>query len=91
PGYVGCYMDHTPERDLPYPISVRDITPNACRLACKHSKHAYAGLQYGYLCRCGDTYGKYAKLDDFQCSSPCKGDPSKICGGFFRNSIYTTG
>ncbi|KXJ16333.1 uncharacterized protein LOC110236030 [Exaiptasia diaphana] len=89
-GYVGCYADQSPNRDLPIPLSVRNLTPTNCRLACKDAGHAYAGLQYGYLCRCGDNYGKYPRLDESQCSTACKGDKTQICGGFFRSSIYAT-
>lgn len=90
-GYVGCYADRSPDRDLPVAVSVRNITPTTCRMACKDAGHAYAGLQYGYLCRCGDNYGKYQRLAEEQCSTACKGDKTQICGGFFRSSIYATG
>ncbi|XP_031557248.1 uncharacterized protein LOC116293891 [Actinia tenebrosa] len=89
-GYVGCFADQSPDRDLPFALSVRDLTPTTCRLACKKAQHAYAGLQYGYLCRCGDSYGKYTRLGEDQCSTACKGDGTQICGGFFRSSIYAT-
>ncbi|KAK3701358.1 hypothetical protein QZH41_000487 [Actinostola sp. cb2023] len=90
-GYVGCYADRSPDRDLPFPVSVRKLTPTTCRMACKDDGQAYAGLQYGYLCRCGNSYGKYTRLAEEQCSTACKGDKTQICGGFFRSSIYATG
>ena len=89
-GYVGCYVDKTPDRDLDVAVSVAELTPDACRVACKDAGHAYAGVQYGYLCRCGDNYGKYSKVTEEECNSACRGDSSQKCGGFYRSSIYAT-
>ena len=51
----------------------------------------YAGVQYGYLCHCGDEYGKYGEAGEHECNSACLGDEGKKCGGFWRNSVYTSG
>ena len=87
---MGCYVDKTPDRDLDVAVSVAELTPDACRVACKDAGHAYAGVQYGYLCRCGDNYGKYSKVTEEECNSACRGDSSQKCGGFYRSSIYAT-
>ena len=42
-------------------------------------------------CYCGETYGKHGMADEADCNSPCAGDMTETCGGFFRNSIYETG
>ncbi|XP_078372522.1 uncharacterized protein LOC144656163 isoform X2 [Oculina patagonica] len=89
-GYVGCYEDKSPDRDLPTILSVSHLTPDSCRSACQGAGHAYAGVQYGYLCRCGDSYGKYTKVSDEECNALCVGDRSQKCGGFWRSAVFTT-
>ena len=84
-------MDQHPNRDLIKAFSVNDLTPNSCRSVCKEKGHTYAGVQYGYLCHCGDSYGKYGNAAEEECNSGCRGDDEKKCGGFWRNSIYATG
>jgi len=90
-GYVGCYEDKSPDRDLPTILSVPNLTPDSCRSACQGAGHAYAGVQYGYLCRCGDSYGKYTKVSDEECNALCVGDRAQKCGGFWRSAVFTTG
>ncbi|XP_015764682.1 PREDICTED: xylosyltransferase oxt-like [Acropora digitifera] len=89
-GYVGCFEDKSSERDLPRVLSVSHLTPDTCRTACQNAGHAYAGVQYGYLCRCGDTYGKYGKIPDEECNALCSGDKMQKCGGFWKSAIFTT-
>lgn len=90
-GYLGCFEDKSPYRDLPTVLSVPHLTPDSCRSACQGAGHAYAGVQYGYLCRCGDSYGKYNKVPDEECNALCTGDKAQKCGGFWRSAIFTTG
>ena len=90
-GYVGCYEDKSPDRDLPTILSVPNLTPDSCRSGCQGAGHAYAGVQYGYLCRCGDSYGKYTKVSDEECNALCVGDRAQKCGGFWRSAVFTTG
>lgn len=90
-GYVGCFEDKSPDRDLPTVLSVPHLTPDSCRSACQGAGHAYAGVQYGYLCRCGNSYGKYTKVPDEECNALCSGDKAQKCGGFWRSAIFTTG
>ncbi|XP_068696664.1 uro-adherence factor A-like isoform X2 [Montipora foliosa] len=89
-GYVGCFEDKSSERDLPRVLSVPHLTPDSCRTACQNAGHAYAGVQYGYLCRCGDTYGKYGKVPDEECNALCTGDKAQKCGGFWKSAVFTT-
>lgn len=42
-------------------------------------------------CWCGDRFGSHGKVDTSMCNNQCPGDPSKPCGGYQANSIYTTG
>ena len=56
-----------------------------------HSGFLFAGLQQGFACFCGDTYGKYGSVQEESCDTPCTGDPAQICGSTRINSIYSTG
>ncbi|CAB4002918.1 Hypothetical predicted protein, partial [Paramuricea clavata] len=89
-GYIGCFIDQHPNRDLKKMFTVNNLTPVSCRSVCKEKGHVYAGVQYGYLCHCGDDYGKYGEVGEHECNSACLGDDGKKCGGFWRNSVYTS-
>ncbi len=39
-------------------------------------------------CFCGDSYGKYGKASESDCSIPCAANATQICGGEWRNSVY---
>ncbi|KAF6038786.1 LIPI [Bugula neritina] len=51
--------------------------------------YKYAGLQNGFFCSCGTSYGSYGELDQDECSSVCSADGME-CGGLYSNSIYRT-
>lgn len=87
--YVGCFKDRKPSRDLPKQFTKYEMTPEWCVGKCKLAGYNYAGLQYGYLCFCGDKYGKYGQADDAECSSLCFGDKTRNCGAFWHNSIFS--
>ncbi|XP_065061591.1 uncharacterized protein LOC135688592 [Rhopilema esculentum] len=90
-GYVGCYVDVLhPVRDLAVRAGIPFVTINNCRSACKRTGYYYAGLQFGYLCFCGNTYGKYDMAPDSECNYACSGDANQTCGGLWRNSVYFT-
>ena len=76
---------------FPTILSVPNLTPDSCRSGCQGAGHAYAGVQYGYLCRCGNSYGKYTKVSDEECNALCVGDRAQKCGGFWRSAVFTTG
>lgn len=67
------------------------MTPEWCVGKCKLAGYKYAGLQYGYLCFCGDRFGTYGKVDDAECDSLCFGDKTRYCGAFWHNSIFSVG
>ena len=46
----------------------------------------YAGLQGGKDCWCGNNYGEYGFVA--KCNRRCSGDPKKMCGGIWTNSVY---
>ncbi|XP_052077208.1 xylosyltransferase oxt-like [Mytilus californianus] len=89
-GYIGCFLDassrHLSHR---YKNFGDAITLAKCRENCKGYK--YAGLQYSVQCFCGNQLEntKYPKRPDSECNTKCRGEPSRMCGGTWRNSIYT--
>lgn len=55
------------------------------------SGYGFMGLQYGKECYCGDDYGKYGSVPDEECNKPCDGANDQMCGGTWRQSIYSLG
>src|SRR5690348_8580350 len=85
------------ERDLGGMVILEEgrITPSFCESVCgARHQYKYFGLQYGMECWCGNSYGKYGKIDpegttpQTGCNSICSGDPSLKCGGENLNSVY---
>jgi hypothetical protein len=88
PAYVGCFADNS-SRDLPYSAYGSSYaTIETCALACAYYGYAYAGAQAGGQCFCGETYGGYGPSNN--CTSPCTGAASEVCGGGYANSVYRT-
>jgi hypothetical protein len=89
--HLGCYQD-AGDRDLDGFIdSTATNTPDSCIEKCAQKGFAYAGVQNAESCLCGDSYGKYKKLEDAACAMPCTGDPNARCGGAWANDVYATG
>ena len=89
--YQGCYKDRKPGRDLPRRFTRYAMTPEVCLRECKYQGYNFAGLQYSYLCFCGNAFGRYGKVDDAFCNSRCLGDKTRPCGAFWHNSVYSVG
>ena len=79
-------------RVLPYfSGSYNDNTPSECIRRCKHEGYAYAGVQYGKECFCGNLPPPSDLIvDQSQCNHKCTGDQNLICGGGCRNNVYST-
>ncbi|KAJ7374827.1 Nidogen 1 [Desmophyllum pertusum] len=88
--HIGCYKDGDP-RDLPQRVHARELNANICVEKCKDLEFKYAGLQFSYLCFCGNTYGRYGELPQDKCSSECTNKRDSFCGGHWSNSVYQTG
>jgi hypothetical protein len=87
--YIGCFKD-TSDFDLNGYLERSAInTPERCIQICRDKGFAYAGVQYGESCLCGNSYGKYGPADN--CDYKCTGAPGDICGGYSANSVYATG
>ena len=88
--YLGCYKDGDP-RDLPQRVHDSKVSAKACVKKCKDLKFRFAGLQFAYLCFCGQFYGRYGRLKEAKCSSDCLSKKDQFCGGYWASSIYKTG
>jgi hypothetical protein len=87
--FVGCFKD-TPDFDLKgHLVRSAQNTPQRCVSTCQARGFAYAGVQYGESCLCGNSYGRYGAAAN--CNMPCTGDRGQACGGFNANSVYATG
>ncbi|OAQ97661.1 hypothetical protein LLEC1_04963 [Akanthomyces lecanii] len=85
----GCYTDQSP-RSLGHPQTIDGgVTPEKCISACKAQGYPYAGTEFGGECWC-DSYlaAQASKVSDAECSKPCSGDGSKMCGGSNRINVY---
>lgn len=91
--YLGCYDVGARARVMPLgPSIIRELTVDRCISICLAEGYEFAGLQNGAECFCGDeTYNEQGPADESQCNVPCNGEPSQICGGSFRISVYATG
>lgn len=92
-GYIGCYKDQVEERDLSgiygYPTDrarFRNPSPALCSVYCR--QYLYYGLQAGGECYCGNEFGQHGAAPESECNNKCSKDPSKMCGGVLRNSVY---
>ncbi|KAH3806160.1 hypothetical protein DPMN_134475 [Dreissena polymorpha] len=88
--YLGCYEDDSePNRVLPTQQEDEDDTntPEDCARRC--SQYRYAGVESGEECFCGDRMNNPKKVPDRKCNYHCPGDVSKMCGGYWKISVYT--
>jgi hypothetical protein len=85
-GYVGCFTDDS-VRALPADFG-GGYTVESCVAVASSQGYAYAGVQWYGECFGGNTLG-YAQVGDGDCNTPCDADPGEMCGGGWRNSIYT--
>jgi hypothetical protein len=86
--YKGCYTDDA-KRALPTLLLSSGATVETCIAAAKAANLPYAGVQYGGVCFGGNTLG-YTLVANSDCNMPCKANSAEICGGTWRNSIYST-
>ncbi|WVW80508.1 hypothetical protein I302_102492 [Kwoniella bestiolae CBS 10118] len=85
---IGCYTEGTGGRALSIGKGLGQATNVAnCTAACQG--YAYAGVEYGQECYCGNTIGTGsvpAPLTD--CNMVCAGNSSEYCGAGSRLNMY---
>jgi hypothetical protein len=85
--YLGCFED-SGTRALPSYLG-SGHTVQGCVQTAEAMGFRYAGLQWYGQCFAGNQVG-YSLVAGHQCNTPCSADPSQMCGGAWRNSIYAT-
>ena len=66
-----------------------DMTPQKCTSLCLDQGFAYAGVQNGNQCFCGnDRPLNPAPAGD--CKKKCDGDSSQKCGAAWRMNVFST-
>jgi hypothetical protein len=92
--YMGCYTDNVNDnRALFWQIILtnNNTAPN-CLGLCQQYGYMSAGMEYGDECYCGDNSYLIAsgstKRPDTECTVPCSGDATAICGDGNRLSYY---
>jgi len=86
--WEGCFVDKG-NRDLPKLLREGYGNYKACFDAATKGGFEFVGLQYGGECWAGNSFGKYGKKPDHECSMPCKKDKGKTCGNGWRNSVFS--
>ncbi|GLC68280.1 hypothetical protein PLESTF_000671300 [Pleodorina starrii] len=92
PWYVGCYQDSA-LRALPnlYDVSETQMTIDSCRHLAQRNGMPYYGLEYGRECYGGsDVMRVLTRGESSNCTMPCTGNASQICGGLWALSVYAT-
>jgi hypothetical protein len=92
--YVGCWSSNLNGKTAltwQLPESSNNTAEN-CLAHCHEYGYMTGGLQYSKECNCGgwDTVISSGSTlrPESECAMPCPGDPTQICGGQNRFSIY---
>ncbi|XP_033125717.1 CUB and sushi domain-containing protein 3-like, partial [Anneissia japonica] len=99
PGLNACNLPEAEEMcnectsEHPYCENTQRMTVSFCTDLCHRRGFLYSGLEAGKQCFCGNNFdplnppnGKPPNNDN--CTEPCSGDSSQICGGELRIIIY---
>merc|ERR1712167_158020 len=68
-----------------------EIYGTAKEVAAKAKGFKYIGLQYGGECWMGNKFGRFGQYPDSACTMKCHLEKDIICGGSWRNSVYSVG
>ncbi|KAL0946528.1 hypothetical protein HGRIS_012737 [Hohenbuehelia grisea] len=91
--YLGCYLDPNNARVLNNGMtSSTSQTVASCMASCAARGFAYGGTEYSTECWCGSAIAQGAsRVSESDCSMPCSGKSSDVCGGGNRISLYQVG
>jgi hypothetical protein len=86
--YLGCFVDHTYARVLPYNLlGSDDMTAAKCAEHCSNSNYSFFGVEYGRECWCGDSLPT-TPAPESECSFTCAGDDTQVCGAGDRINVW---
>ena len=85
-----CFEDPRGGRVLPHGPWTGDMTIDKCKKYCNDKNYQYAGVEFAKECWCGNDRPTLP-APDTDCSMPCTGDKSEICGGGHRINVYQLG
>jgi len=88
PKYIGCFMDTREVRDLEHLIGEDLTSSRECLNKAKDKGYSFASFQNGNQCWADNSIGKYPRVSEFECRTPCKHDSKLKCGGTMRNAIW---
>ena len=88
--YVGCWRDDG-NRTLTGASSSAPgfMTNRACREYCRERGFNFAGTQLRNYCFCGNSYDRLGQAPEPECNTPCDGNKEEMCGGSWRNSVFS--
>lgn len=86
---VGCAVDSF-DRILTgwSNLNFWDLTVDKCLETCESQGFAYAGVQGGHECFCGDSPSRTFSFNSNNCDVACYGDNSETCGGGWGLDLY---
>lgn len=87
---MGCYSEPPGGRALDRVLSSPLMTTRKCLVVCGYGSYAYAGLQYGSECWCGNELHAGAEPSYGACTIPCSGNASDTCGGSDALNLYNS-
>uniref|UniRef100_A0A1I8G3G0 WSC domain-containing protein n=1 Tax=Macrostomum lignano TaxID=282301 RepID=A0A1I8G3G0_9PLAT len=65
------------------------MTVEFCGGFCSLGGFPYFGVQDKMQCFCGSSYGRFGISNEADCNYPCSGNSSQVCGGRWRNSVFS--
>jgi hypothetical protein len=92
--YKGCYSPTDNAVGInaatTYKFDSTTMTTAVCKEACIGKGANWMALKYGRTCQCGTnfSFGTGSYVPDSQCSSPCLGNTTAMCGDFAKFSVY---
>jgi len=97
--YIGCFIDDyardmgegtgDPAESATFTILAGSVTIQGCANFCRDGGFDFAGLQNGSQCFCDNAFGSLGAATEAECNTPCYGDQTTMCGGPWRNSVYS--
>ena len=92
--YQGCLTDIPQPRVMPYQIDMTsNLTVENCLSLCSTYGYSASSVEYGQQCFCGDDTDRINAGVQYRpetdCSVPCAGAPTELCGGANAMNYYT--